>query len=139
MTTNRSNYGDPPSSLAPPHADLLARVFASVSDPTRVRILLLVLERERNVSELVSLVDISQGRVSTHLQCLRWCGFVTSERRGKFVYYQVVDPHVRQLLQIAEEMVVTYGQQLAGCAVLQDEHPASAPSAGLAIKEYIDA
>ncbi len=35
-------------------ADLLARLFAGVSDPTRLRILLALLERERNVSELVT-------------------------------------------------------------------------------------
>ena len=33
-----------------------------------------------------------------HLQCLRWCGFVTSERRGKYVYYRVRDERVQELL-----------------------------------------
>jgi len=63
-------------------AALLARVFAGLSEPIRLKILL-VLAGERNVSELVTLVGSSQGRVSMHLQCLRWCGYVTSERRGK--------------------------------------------------------
>ena len=98
--------------------ELLARVFAGVSDTTRLRILLLLLERERNVSELVSLVGASQGRVSMHLQCLRWCGFVTSERRGKYVYYQVRDPRVRQLVKLAQDLVVLHGEQLATCDVL---------------------
>jgi DNA-binding transcriptional ArsR family regulator len=102
-------------------ADLLARLFAGVSDPTRLRILLALLEHERNVSELVSLVGSSQGRVSIHLQCLRWCGFVESERRGKFVYYRVRDPRVRQLVKLAQEMVVMHGEQLASCAVLKHE------------------
>jgi hypothetical protein len=53
---------------------LLARVFAGISDPTRLRIVLVLLDGERNVSELVSVVGASQGRVSMHLQCLRWCG-----------------------------------------------------------------
>jgi DNA-binding transcriptional ArsR family regulator len=99
-------------------AQLLARVFAGMSDPTRLRILLLLLERERNVSELVEVVGTSQGRVSMHLQCLRWCGFVTSERRGKFVYYRVCDPRVRQLIKLAQDMVVLHGEQLATCSVL---------------------
>ena len=83
--------------------------------------MLLLLEHERNVSELVSLVGTSQGRVSIHLQCLRWCGFVESERRGKFVYYRVGDPRVRQLVKLAQEMVVMHGEQLASCAVLKHE------------------
>ena len=98
--------------------ELLARVFAGVSDTTRLSILLCLLEGERNVSELVALVGASQGRVSMHLQCLRWCGFVTSERRGKFVYYRVCDPRVRQLIKLAQDMVVLHGEQLATCSVL---------------------
>src|SRR6266508_854981 len=51
----------PTTHVRPPALDvnevaLLARVFAGVSDPTRLSILLLLLEHERNVSELVSLV-----------------------------------------------------------------------------------
>ena len=99
-------------------ADLLARLFAGVSDPTRLHILLLLLEQERNVSELVSLVGSAQSRVSTHLQCLRWCGFVTSERRGKYVYYRVCDGRVRELIKLAQDMVVQHGEQLATCSVL---------------------
>ena len=101
--------------------ELLARVFAGVSEPTRLQILILLLERERNVSELVSLTGASQGRVSMHLQCLRYCGFVSSERRGKFVYYRVRDRRVRQLVQLAQELVVRHGEQLATCAVLTAE------------------
>lgn len=98
--------------------ELLARVFAGVSDPTRLRILLLLLERERNVSELVEGVGASQGRVSIHLQCLRWCGYVTSERRGKYMYYRIADLRVHQLIQLAQDLVVLHGEQLATCAVL---------------------
>ena len=99
-------------------SDLLARLFAGVSDSTLLRFLLALLERERNVSELVTLVGTGQGRVSTHLQCLRWCGFVASERRGKFVYYRVSDQRVRQLIKLAQDMVVQHGEQLATCSVL---------------------
>ena len=101
--------------------ELLARVFAGVSEPTRLQILILLLERERNVSELVSLTGASQGRVSMHLQCLRYCGFVRSERRGKFVYYRARDGRVRQLVKLAQELVVLHGEQLATCDVLTAE------------------
>jgi DNA-binding transcriptional ArsR family regulator len=111
----------PTRGVATEGADSLARLFAGVSDPTRLRILLALLECERNVSELVTLVGTTQSRVSTHLQCLRWCGYVTSERRGKFVYYRVSDPRVRQLLLLAQEFVVMHGEQLATCAVLSRE------------------
>ena len=100
---------------------LLARVFAGISDPTRLHIILVLLEGERNVSELVSAVGSSQGRVSMHLQCLRWCGFVESERRGKYVYYRVRDERVQQLIRLARAFATSYHSELASCAVLGDE------------------
>jgi DNA-binding transcriptional ArsR family regulator len=100
---------------------LLARVFAGISEPARLHILLLLLDSELNVSELVSRTGISQGRVSIHLQCLRHCGFVTSERRGKFVYYRVRDERVRGLMQHAQELAADYTAELASCGVLNYE------------------
>jgi ArsR family transcriptional regulator, cadmium/lead-responsive transcriptional repressor len=100
---------------------LLARLFAGISEPTRLHIILVLLEGERNVGELVSLVGASQGRVSMHLQCLRWCGFVESERRGKYVYYRVRDGRVRELIALAQDFAASYHQQLASCSVLASE------------------
>ena len=100
---------------------LLARVFAGISEPARLHILLLLLDSECNVSKLVNRTGISQGRVSIHLQCLSHCGFVTSERRGKFVYYRVRNERVRELLQRAQEFAADYTAELASCGVLNDE------------------
>lgn len=100
---------------------LLARVFAGISDPTRLHILLILLEGERNVSQLVSAVGSSQGRVSMHLQCLRWCGFVASERRGKYVYYRVRDQRVQELIHLARAFAASYHHELASCTVLERE------------------
>jgi DNA-binding transcriptional ArsR family regulator len=100
---------------------LLARVFAGISEPARLQILLLLLDSEYNVSELVSRTGISQGRVSIHLQCLRHCGFVASERRGKFVYHRVRDGRVRELIQRAQELTADYTAELASCGVLSYE------------------
>jgi DNA-binding transcriptional ArsR family regulator len=99
----------------------LARLFAGISEPARLHILLLLLDNEYNVSELVSRTGISQGRASIHLQCLRHCGFVTSERRGKFVYYRVRDARVRELLQRAQEFAADHSAQLVSCGVLNRE------------------
>ena len=99
----------------------LARVFAGISEPARLQILLLLLDGEYNVSELVRRTGISQGRVSIHLQCLRHCGFVASERRSKFVYYRVRDKRVRELLHHAQELAADYTAELANCGVLNGE------------------
>ena len=62
---------------------LLAKFFRGLGDPTRIRVLQLLLERERTVTELVAETGSIQGRLSSHLTCLRWCGFVTSRREGR--------------------------------------------------------
>src|SRR5262245_19108367 len=103
------------------NVESLARVFAGISEPARLRILLLLLDSEYNVGELVSRTCISQGRVSIHLQCLRHCGFVASERRGKFVYYRVPDGRVRELLHRAQELATDHTAELASCGVLNYE------------------
>jgi DNA-binding transcriptional ArsR family regulator len=100
---------------------LLARVFGGISDATRLHIILVLLDGERNVSELVTAVGSSQGRVSMHLQCLRWCGFVESERRGKYVYYRVRDERVQELINLARAFAASYHYELASCAVLDRE------------------
>ena len=105
-----------PTDVAP-----LARVFAGISEPARLQILLFLLDNEYNVGELVDRTGISQGRVSIHLQCLRHCGFVTSDRRGKYVYYRVRDERVRELIQRAQAFAADYSAELVSCGVLDHE------------------
>src|SRR5215469_3018636 len=87
---------------------LLARFFRVLGDPTRLRLLTLLVERDQTVSELVEALSAPQGRVSTHLGCLRWCGLVHSRREGKQVYYRVADPRVRELLTVGGAMLRDY-------------------------------
>ena len=96
-----------PFRLAPDATDveLLAKYFRGFGDPTRLRILALVAERERSVGELVEALGQPQPKVSNHLACLRWCGFVTAERRGKQVFYRVSDPGVTQVIALTRVLL----------------------------------
>src|SRR5690348_67607 len=97
---SKASRRDAASSQAEP-ADLAARFFRVLGDPTRLRLLSLLLDAptgERSVGELVTALDVPQSRVSTHLSCLRWCGLVQARREGKQVYYRVADPRIRDLL-----------------------------------------
>ena len=102
-------------------ADLLARVFHGLSDPTRMRIVQLLLDGEKNVGELVAALGVPQGRISSHLMCLRWCGFVTTRRDGRYVYYRISDTRVIDLVRIAQELLVDNAQSIASCAVIGKE------------------
>ena len=86
-------------------SSLMGAFFIGLSDPTRVRIVTLLLnDGEKSVGEIVEQVGLSQGRVSTHLACLRTCGFVSSRRDGKFTRYSVTDPRVKEILRIMRSL-----------------------------------
>jgi len=92
-----------------------AKFFRGLGDPTRLKILALLLERERHVTELVDLLQVPQGRVSSHLACLSWCGYVTTIRQGRNRYYRVADKRVRKILELAREMVADNAERLWAC------------------------
>ena len=101
-------------------AEMYARFFQVLSDPTRVRLLHLLLdapEAGRTVGELVAAIGAPQGRVSTHLGCLRWCGLVQPYREGKYVYYRIADPRVRDLLVVGGSMMRDHAAGIASCGV----------------------
>ncbi len=101
--------------------ELTARFFQVLADPTRVRIVELLLEGERNVSELVDALDVQQGRVSSHLACLKWCGFIVTRREGKFIYYRVIDDRVRELVELAHRLLADNAGEIANCFRLSGE------------------
>ncbi len=107
-----------PESTAPTQATLDAKFFQGLSDPTRIEILELLLSGEKNVSEIVSAIGGSQSRVSNHLACLRWCGFVTTRREGLFVYYYICDPRVREILRLGQEVAREHEEGLLTCVRL---------------------
>jgi DNA-binding transcriptional ArsR family regulator len=98
---------DGPFRLSPQatETDVLAKYFRGFGDPTRLRILSLLREQERSVGELVKELRQPQPKVSNHLACLRWCGFVAAERRGKRVFYRLADPRVAQVIDVTQGLL----------------------------------
>ena len=92
-----------------------ARFFRVLGDPTRLRILELLEGGERSVGQLVAAVGQSQPRVSTHLACLRHCGFVTAERRGKEVIYRLALGGLGRILQGSAEVIAPLAERLTTC------------------------
>ena len=121
-------YGDRPAELllvTPPftlpdlsESVLLAKFFRALGDPRRLRILHAVLDEEKNVSELVKLTGAPQGRVSTHLACLRWCGYVAARQEGRQVFYRVTDPRVRMLIHTAADLLRDNTERIHSCTII---------------------
>lgn len=73
-------------------ADTLQRVFKTLSDPTRLRILALLESEELAVQELMQVLGMAQSRVSRHLAILREAGLIRDRRDGTYVFYRFALP-----------------------------------------------
>jgi ArsR family transcriptional regulator len=65
------------------------RVFKALSDPTRVRIMRLLLRREICVCEIMFILGLEQSRVSHHMRVLRDAGLAEDVRDGRWIIYRI--------------------------------------------------
>ena len=70
----------------------VARHFALLSDPTRLKILHAICREELPVTLIVATTGATQSNVSRHLARLREAGVVSRRRAGTTIYYSVTDP-----------------------------------------------
>jgi DNA-binding transcriptional ArsR family regulator len=106
---------------APQPADLVAKYFRGLGDTTRLRILEhLGADGELTVGDLVDRLDLPQPKVSNHLACLRWCGFVEARRDGRTVYNRIADPRVTAMLDLAEGLLAENAEHVAACCRIEE-------------------
>jgi DNA-binding transcriptional ArsR family regulator len=106
----------------PVEVDIVAKYFRGFGDPTRLRILEALAEGERSVGELVELIGAPQPKVSAHLACLRWCGFVESRREHRTVYYRVADKRVLRMLDLAHALLEDNAEHVAACGRIDERN-----------------
>lgn len=95
---------------------LLARFFNGFANSTRLSILLLLNQRgEMKVGELVEELGAPQPRVSDHLRCLSWCGYVKARREGRNAYYSISDERVLDIMDVGERMMRDNLEHLEAC------------------------
>jgi ArsR family transcriptional regulator len=92
-------------------AELIARRFRALSDPTRLRILdFLRTHEEASVGEITDALGSSQQNVSKHLSALQAEGFVARRKQGTSSIYRISDPTV---LELCEQVCAGIEAQLA--------------------------
>jgi DNA-binding transcriptional ArsR family regulator len=107
---------------APLPTDLVAKYFRGLGDPSRLRILeLLRSEGELSVGELVERLGLPQPKVSNHLACLRWCGFIEARREGRTVYNRIADQRVEAMLELAQSLLADNAEHVAACCRIEPE------------------
>ena len=109
-------------SATPTEPDLVAKYFRALGDATRVRILEILAEHgELSVGQLVERLGQSQPKVSNHLACLRWCGFVHTRREHPTVHYRVADGRVSDLLGLARALLGDNAAHVTACRRIAHE------------------
>jgi ArsR family transcriptional regulator len=86
--------------LADAEAEEMARAFAAIADPVRLRLLGLIAAAEGGEAcacNLVEPVGKSQPTVSHHLKILLEAGLVARDKRGTWMWYRVVPDRLEQL------------------------------------------
>ncbi|MCF8105204.1 MAG: metalloregulator ArsR/SmtB family transcription factor [Desulfohalobiaceae bacterium] len=81
-----------------------AHLAKSLSDGNRLRILLHISQEKKSVSAIVHELSLSQPLVSHHLKELKHSLLVRTQRQGPFVYYQISDPGVLDLVHALSSM-----------------------------------
>ena len=88
----------------------LAFLAKALSDENRLRILLSVSNGKKSVSSIVEELELSQPLVSHHLRELKHSLLVNVERRGPFIYYEIADVRI---INILEELKLVASNLLA--------------------------
>src|SRR5688572_18322893 len=90
-----------PRELIPDQVEGAVEVFRMLADPTRVRLLWAVLDREVSVQDLADAVGKPASGVSQHLAKLRMARVVRTRQQANQVFYRIANSHLRQLVEDA--------------------------------------
>lgn len=78
----------------------LAELFSALSDPTRLRIISVLLDDEMNVGDIAAQLAMTESAVSHQLRGLRYMRLVRSRKNGRQVFYSLDDDHVAKLYRM---------------------------------------
>jgi len=107
----------------------VAAYFQALAEPTRLKILNLLRERERSVGELAELCGFSAANVSRHLSLLTQRGLVAREARGTSAIYSIADPSIYALCDLVCGSLAREFERKAQqrSAFTAPSHPAAQP------------
>jgi DNA-binding transcriptional ArsR family regulator len=80
-----------------------AECLRILAHPHRLRMIQMLLQGDYTVGELAESCDLPTAMASEHLRLMQRCGFLTSQKQGRKVYYRVAEPHLKSILKCVEE------------------------------------
>src|SRR6185437_4309011 len=79
-----------------------AECLKTLAHPHRLRMVQMLLRGRYTVGELAGACGIPSHMASEHLRLMQRCGFLTSEKDGRNVYYQIAEPHLANIMACIE-------------------------------------
>jgi ArsR family transcriptional regulator len=89
-----------------PLSEIKAELFKALGHPGRVRILEVLSDGERSVTELAGLVGLEPSHLSQQLGVLRRAGVVVARREGSTVNYSLTNAQISELLAVAKRFLI---------------------------------
>ena len=93
-----AEHSSPRRGLDGPEAQELADTMKALSAPSRLRLLVALLEGERTVTQLAAAAELGASATSHNLRILRVLRLVRVRREGRHAYYSLHDHHIEDLL-----------------------------------------
>lgn len=80
-----------------------AECLRTLAHPHRLRMVQMLLQGDFPVGDLADACGLPSAMASEHLRLMQRCGFLTSEKDGRKVFYRVAEPHLKSILKCIEE------------------------------------
>lgn len=87
------------------HFDKMGDLFKVFGDPTRLKIMFILFEREVCVCDIADIIGMQQSAISHQLKTLKQANLVKARRDGKTIYYSLSDDHVKTIFAMAKEHI----------------------------------
>ena len=103
MTVKIKSQEHGSSALTPPEGlERAAECLRTLAHPHRLRMIQMLLRGRYTVGELAEACGIPSHMASEHLRLMQHCGFLSPEKDGRKAYYQIVEPHLANIMACIE-------------------------------------
>jgi len=80
-----------------------AECLRVLAHPHRLRMIQMLFQGEHTVTQLAEACELPTAMASEHLRLMQRCGFLSSKKEGRKVYYRVAEPHLKPILKCIED------------------------------------
>ncbi len=91
--------------------DPRSRFFLALSNDQRLKIIRMLKDGEKSLSDIVKGLEIDVSVVSRHLMMLRGLGIVSARREGLYVYFKIADKRIFDIIALSNQIITDWFKQ----------------------------